>query len=73
MEFVGGGELISLIVKERGFGEKRSWFVSQLNPTAVNSIASTKGAFWGASVFSSSERHLRFKLGRGLGRDKRAS
>ena len=25
MEFVSGGELMSLICKERGFGEKRSW------------------------------------------------
>ena len=73
MEFVSGGELMSLIVKERGFGEKRSWYVSQFNPTAVNTIACNKGVFWGTSVFSSSEGHLRFKLGRGLGKDKRAS
>jgi len=29
MEYVSGGELISLICKEGGFGEKRSWYVSQ--------------------------------------------
>lgn len=73
MEFVSGGELMSLIVKKGGFGEKKSWYVCQFNPTAVNTIACTKRIFWGASVFSSSESHLRFKLGRGLGRDKRAS
>ena len=39
MEFVRGGELMSLIVKERGFGEKRSWYASQCNPTAVNTVA----------------------------------
>ena len=33
MEYVGGGELMSLICKEGGFDEKRSWYVSQLMPT----------------------------------------
>ena len=47
---------MSLIVKERGFGEKRSWYVAQFNPAAVNSIARTKGVFWGASVFSTVKR-----------------
>ena len=56
MEFISGGELMSLIVKERGFGEKRSWYVAQFNPAAVNSIARTKGVFWGASVFSTVKR-----------------
>ena len=39
MEFVSGGELMSLIVKERGFGEKRSWYASQCNLTAEITVA----------------------------------
>ena len=49
MEFVSGGELMSLIVKERGFGEKTSWYASQFNPAAVGTVACSKGAFLGAS------------------------
>ena len=51
MEFVSGGELMSLIVKERGFGEKKSWYVSQFNPKAVNTIACSMGVLWVLSAF----------------------
>ena len=64
---------MSLIVKERGFGEKTSWYASQFNPAAVDTVACSKGAFLGASrAIKSSERHLKFKLARGLGGAKRA-
>ena len=44
MEFVSGGELMSLIVKERGFGEKRSCYASQFNQTAINTITCILGS-----------------------------
>ena len=59
MEFVGGGELISLIVKERGFGKKKSWYVSQFNhATAVNTIACRMGVLWGVRAFHQASANL---------------
>lgn len=51
MEFVNGGELMSLILKEGGFGEKISWYASQFNPKDVNTVACSQGVFRRASAF----------------------
>jgi len=69
MEYVSGSELMSLICKRGGFGEKRSRYVYQFKQTTLNTVARNRSVFWGASAFWS-ERHLRLKLGRGLGETK---
>ena len=70
MEFVGGGELISLIDKERGFGEKKSRFVSQFNPTALNTIACSMGLLWGVSAFDQASAILYSNSEEALGETK---
>ena len=60
MEYVSGGELMSLICKRGGFGEKRSRYVYQFKPTTLNTVACNIGAY-----FEQQAPHFEV-IGRGL-------